>query len=94
MRLARNLISPCLFSYIDENKQKFIKNLDDAVAIKSVSAWPDVRPEIVRMVKWVATRLEQLGATTELKDIGKQVKKHMCYSTKPYGLNQPFLGTL
>lgn len=61
-----------VFSYIDANKQKFIQNLSDAVAIKSVSAWSDTRPEIVRMMKWAATRLEQLGAATELKDIGKQ----------------------
>ena len=40
-------------SYIDNNKGKFIKNLDDAVAIKSVSAWPETRPEITKMVKWV-----------------------------------------
>lgn len=60
-------------SYIDSNKGKFIKNLSDAVAIKSVSAWPETRPEILKMVQWVAIRLEELGATTELKDIGKQV---------------------
>jgi len=61
-----------VFSYIDSNKGKFIKNLDEAVAIKSVSAWPETRPEIFKMVKWVAAKLELLGATTELKDVGKQ----------------------
>jgi len=61
-----------VFSYIDEHKQKFIKNLSDAVAIKSVSSWPETRPEIFKMMKWAASRLEALGATTELKDIGKQ----------------------
>ena len=40
-------------SYIDNNKGKFIKNLDDAVAIKSVSAWPETHPEITKRVKWV-----------------------------------------
>jgi hypothetical protein len=62
-----------LYSYIDEHKPKFIKNLSDAVAIKSVSSWPETRPEIFKMMKWAASRLEALGATTELKDIGKQV---------------------
>ncbi|XP_057373009.1 cytosolic non-specific dipeptidase-like [Daphnia carinata] len=61
-----------VFSYIDSNKDKFIKNLNEAVAIKSVSAWPETRPEIFKMVKWVAAKLEDLGATTELKDVGKQ----------------------
>lgn len=61
------------FSYIDEHKNEFIETLSEAVAIKSVSAWPDCRPEILRMVKWTAERLEKLGASTELKDLGKQV---------------------
>lgn len=34
---------------------------------------PETRPEIFKMVKWVAAKLEHLGATTELKDVGKQV---------------------
>lgn len=61
-----------VFKYIDANKEKFIGNLDEAVAIKSVSAWPETRSEIVRMVKWVADKVEKLGGTTELKDVGKQ----------------------
>lgn len=61
------------FSYIDSNKEKFINNLKEAVAIKSVSSWPETRPEILKMVEWTAAKLEKLGATTELKDIGKQV---------------------
>ena len=31
------------FSFVDENKENFIDNLAEAVAIKSVSAWPEVR---------------------------------------------------
>ena len=31
------------FSFVDENKDKFIDNLAEAVAIKSVSAWPEQR---------------------------------------------------
>lgn len=69
-------------SYIDDNKQKFIKNLSDAVAIKSVSAWPETRQEIFKMMKWVAEKLEHLGATTELIDIGKQVQQPFSYLTK------------
>lgn len=61
-----------LFSHIDANKDKYISALAEAVAIKSVSAWPDSRPEIQRMVNWVADRLKALGATIELADVGKQ----------------------
>lgn len=61
-----------LFSHIDANKTKYIDALRETVAIKSVSAWPDTRPEITRMVNWVADRLRGLGATVELADVGKQ----------------------
>lgn len=47
--------------------------MEEAVAIKSVSAWPDTRQEIFRMVKWAGARLEELGACIELKELGKQV---------------------
>lgn len=63
---------PKLFKKIDENKQKYIQNLTDAVAIKSVSAWPQSRPDVKKMIEWCAERLQALGTTTELKDIGTQ----------------------
>ncbi|KAK0180786.1 hypothetical protein PV327_003133 [Microctonus hyperodae] len=61
-----------LYSYIDEHKKEYIENLREAVAIKSVSSWPEVRGEVVKMVKWMEVKLKELGATTELADIGKQ----------------------
>jgi len=61
-----------VYEYIDKNQEKFIKNLDEAVRIKSVSAWKETRPEIVRMIHWVGDRLKQLGATLEYCDIGEQ----------------------
>lgn len=72
--MATDLPAPLsqLFSYIDGHKSDYINNLRDAVAIKSVSAWPDHRDEIVKMVKWVETKLKELGATTELADVGMQ----------------------
>ncbi|XP_012144033.1 cytosolic non-specific dipeptidase 2 [Megachile rotundata] len=79
-----------LFSYIDDHKREYINNLSEAVAIKSVSAWPDHRNEITKMVKWVEIRLKNLGATTELADAGMQ--------TLPDGTQIPLppilLGTL
>ena len=61
------------YRYIDAHQEKFIATLGAAVAIKSVSAWPETRSEITRMVKWVAEKIEQLGGPSELRDIGKQV---------------------
>ncbi|KAK6628534.1 Metallopeptidase M20 [Polyplax serrata] len=61
-----------LFSFIDSHKTDYVNNLREAVAIKSVSAWPDHRGEVVRMVKWVEEKLKELGTKCELKDIGTQ----------------------
>ncbi|XP_012256892.1 cytosolic non-specific dipeptidase [Athalia rosae] len=61
-----------LFSYIDAHKSEYIENLREVVAIKSVSAWPDKRGEIVKMMQWAEKKLVELGATTELVDIGNQ----------------------
>lgn len=66
------LLCNLIFSYIDDHKTEYINNLREAVAIKSVSAWPDHRDEIIKMMKWAETRLKDLGVTTELADIGKQ----------------------
>ncbi|XP_072172211.1 cytosolic non-specific dipeptidase-like [Diadema setosum] len=61
-----------LFAYVDENKDHYVKRLSDAVAIQSVSAWPDKRGEITKMIEAVVADLRRLGATAELHDIGKQ----------------------
>ena len=61
-----------LFSYIDDHKTEYINDLKEAVAIKSVSAWPDHRNEIIKMMKWAEMKLKNLGVTTELADVGKQ----------------------
>ncbi|XP_046413726.1 cytosolic non-specific dipeptidase isoform X1 [Neodiprion fabricii] len=61
-----------LFSHIDAHKSDYIEALREAVAIKSVSAWPDKRNDIVRMMEWAEKKLKELGSTTELVDIGKQ----------------------
>ena len=62
-----------IFKYIDANVDKWIGNLAEAVAIRSVSTWTETRPEVERMVHWAGSRLEQLGATIEYCDIGFQV---------------------
>jgi nonspecific dipeptidase len=61
-----------LFAKIDENKAKYIENLGKAVAIKSVSAWPETRDEIGKMIKWMGDELKALGSDIEYVDIGTQ----------------------
>jgi len=50
-----------------------VKTLSNAVSIKSVSADPDLRNDVVKMMKWADVKLQALGASTELCDIGVQV---------------------
>lgn len=59
-------------SHIDANKTRYIDVLREAVAIKSVSAWADHRPEISKMAKWTAERLKKLGVHVELAELGNQ----------------------
>ncbi|KAH1008817.1 hypothetical protein HUJ05_009337 [Dendroctonus ponderosae] len=61
-----------VFKHVESKRQLYIDLLKEAVAIKSVSAWPHTRPEVVKMMEWAQTRLQNLGATTELRDIGNQ----------------------
>lgn len=42
------------------------------MAIKSVSAWPESRPDVQKMVDWTAAKLTALGAQVELAELGSQ----------------------
>jgi nonspecific dipeptidase len=61
-----------LFKYIDDHQDLYVQRLADAVAIQSVSAWPEKRQDIGTMVKLVAKEVEKLGGTVELVDPGSQ----------------------
>lgn len=61
-----------LFKHIDQNQEKYIKRLADTVAIKSVSAWPESRSDILTMQEWVKTEFGKFGAKAELVDVGTQ----------------------
>lgn len=61
-----------LFKYVDENQDRYIKKLAEWVAIQSVSAWPEKRGEIRRMMEVAAADIKQLGGSVELVDIGNQ----------------------
>ncbi|XP_008480618.1 cytosolic non-specific dipeptidase [Diaphorina citri] len=58
--------------YVESNKNKFIENLKEAVAIESVSSSVQHRPQTINMIHYFADKLKQLGATVEICDIGNQ----------------------
>jgi len=62
-----------MYRYIESHQAQFIQTLRDAVAIRSISALPEARSEVVRMVKWTVQRLNECGVTVELRKIGEQV---------------------
>ncbi|XP_077290127.1 cytosolic non-specific dipeptidase 2 [Arctopsyche grandis] len=64
---------PTVFDQVDKNKTKFIEVLREAVAIKSISTDVTCRDECTKMVLWTKKKLEALGATVELKNIGTHV---------------------
>lgn len=67
-----------IFKYVDEHQDVYIKRLADSVAIQSVSAWPEHRPECRRMVETTAKQMkEELGCEVELRELG--------YETLPNG---------
>ncbi|XP_063867387.1 cytosolic non-specific dipeptidase-like isoform X1 [Scylla paramamosain] len=88
MAPPENLVK--VFKYVDNNKARFIDVLREAVAIKSVSAWPEKRGEIVRQMEWAKAKLEALGATCALHDIGMQT----CPDGKKIPLPPVLLGQL
>lgn len=53
------------------------QRLADWVAVQSVSAWPEKRGEIKKMMEIAAKDIEKLGGTVELVDVGTQ-KVRVC----------------
>jgi len=62
-----------IYKYIDDNQQLYVKRLSDAVAIRSVSAWPETRDEVIKMMHIVADQLKELQCTVDLMDIGEHL---------------------
>lgn len=61
-----------LFAYIDQNKEKYIETLTEAVAIKSVSAWPQARDQCQEIINFAQKKMEALNIKCEQVDIGSQ----------------------
>jgi len=49
-----------------------LKRLAQWVAVQSVSAWPEKRGEIKKMMEMAAKDIERLGGTVEMADLGMQ----------------------
>lgn len=60
------------FKQVDSSTDHFIDRLRKAVAIPSISADPDRRPDVVRMSEWLGAELKALGAEVEFRDLGEQ----------------------
>jgi len=64
---------PCciwiILRYIEDHEVDYIARLKEAVAIESVSAWADSRPNIVKMMEWTLAWVEKLGGTARLEVI-------------------------
>lgn len=53
-----------------------LKRLAQWVAVQSVSAWPEKRGEIKKMMEMAAKDIERLGGSVEMVDIGMQKVFH------------------
>ncbi|CAG8951445.1 hypothetical protein HYFRA_00007361 [Hymenoscyphus fraxineus] len=63
------------FKQVDDLSGHFIDRLRKAVAIPSISAEDERRPDVVRMGKWLADELTALGAEVEQRPLGPQPHK-------------------
>ncbi|XP_054620173.1 cytosolic non-specific dipeptidase [Dunckerocampus dactyliophorus] len=61
-----------LFKYVDEHQDVYVQRLADWVGIQSVSALPENRNTVKKMMEIAAKDIERLGGTVEMVDIGKQ----------------------
>lgn len=60
------------YSYVDEHASTYVQRLATAVAIPSVSADPERRPDCLRMIAHVRNWMDKLGIDNELRPLGQQ----------------------
>lgn len=65
-----------------------METLSQAVSIKSISADPELRNEVNKMMQWAQAKLKALGADVQLCDIGQQVIIQQFNISKKTGLNK------
>lgn len=61
-----------VLSYVDEHQEKYVDRLAEIVAIKSISAWREFRPDVIKIMRWMKAKLEIYGVECELKEIGEE----------------------
>ena len=61
------LFAFAICQFIEEHEEEYVARLKEAVAIQSVSAWPENRGEIVRMIEWARDWVVKLGGTAVIK---------------------------
>ncbi|CAB1421586.1 unnamed protein product, partial [Pleuronectes platessa] len=75
-RLLQSLVEmaylPKLFKHVEEQQDTYVQRLADWVAVQSVSAWPEKREEIKKMMEMAAEEIKRLGGEVEMVDMGKQ----------------------
>lgn len=71
--MAPNLDS--YFKSVESNSEAFIDRLRHAVAIPSISAEVERRPDVVKMSNYLKGQLQSLGAHIEARPLGKQPSK-------------------
>ncbi|KAJ2515048.1 hypothetical protein GGI11_003738 [Coemansia sp. RSA 2049] len=76
------------FDLVDQNQQRFIETLREAVAIPSVSGDVARRGDVVRMGEWLQARWEALGATCKRVEPGKQTVEGTTIDLPPVILGQ------
>jgi len=58
-----------LFAHIDEKQGLYVERLREAVEIQSVSAWPEKRGEIRKMINWAGDMVKKLGGEVEIAEL-------------------------
>ena len=55
-----------VLDYVEANRQRYLDELQEFVAIPSISAQPDHRPDVRAAAEWTAHRLRRAGAEAEI----------------------------
>lgn len=63
------------YQSVDALAEPFIERLRQAVAIPSISAEDERRPDVIKMGHWLKSQLEALGAHMEARELGPQPHK-------------------
>lgn len=70
--MAPEITLPQIFKFVDQNVESYKKILQEAVAIPSVSCDVKYRGDCIRMVEWMQEKMREIGASSELRDVGFQ----------------------